>query len=665
MSKKGDNFFEEHIEKIVLAIVGLVCIWFLIARVVFSPNCVKYDKKKFGPGDIDNHISKQAEPLKAEVDREPEPRDTYEPNAGKFIAKMNSAISDIDISLYPPQPDNLWEVEIQPVYALPWIGEVNEVSVEHIRAVAYVPTEEINRENVYSKSGSEPNDIDLVTVEARFDVAGLYKRFNEGFAGEYVQEEWRDPCLAKPVFAAVQLQRQELGADGNWSEWQIVPRIRIDVRRRMLEVIEDVEELPPGGIEVRLIQFDKPDVRMELLQPEAYRIASAKEEWFPPSLHKKYVEYQRRVEKQEKWEAMEAGRQKREEEHEKKLAEQEREKERKRQEAEKTRSERNVRGTGYGRFGTLAGRTTAKTIKRDTKSDKELSEKRRERMLKEQEKRLARIKEISESISVEDIYDEFDKSLITEKMDFAKTRQPLVFWAHDDTVEPEKSYRYRIRLGVFNPIAGRNQFSEQDKSQRNKVILWSDLSDVTETVGIPGRLYFFPVEVQEATNIVRVQVSKYVLGYWYSENFRGRPGEVIGKVVEFELVEAEEKIMVPETIDYSTEAVLVDIIPVEYWSGGRVLRERYYSDMLYSFDGSNIEHMPVESRHWAKELLAKFIKIKRLEKEQKEPLRGWSDKVGRRRRLGPMQRQRPAIEMPGDIYMKMIQERRKTTERWY
>ncbi len=35
---KIGSFFEEHIEKIVLGIVGLVCVWLLITRVIFSPN---------------------------------------------------------------------------------------------------------------------------------------------------------------------------------------------------------------------------------------------------------------------------------------------------------------------------------------------------------------------------------------------------------------------------------------------------------------------------------------------------------------------------------------------------------------------------------------------------------------------------------------------------
>ncbi|MHC4103436.1 MAG: hypothetical protein ACYSR9_00745, partial [Planctomycetota bacterium] len=304
MIKKGGNFFEEHVEKIVLAVVGLVCIWLFITHVLISPTYVEYDSKKFSSGDIDNYISKQAKVLEDKLNRKPKLKQSYESRVNEFVALIDSAISDVDISIYPPLPPDLKDVDINKgKYRIPLVGQVNDVGVEHIRAVAYVPTEEVDEDNSYDQAEHEPNDIDFVTVEAKFDVVGLYGRFRECFAGEALPEEWRDPCLAIPVFAAVQLQRQKLVSDNTWSDWQDVPRAKIDHRKRMFEVIEDVEELPAGGIKVRLLQFDDWKVRSDLLQPKAYQIASAKEDWFPPSLHKEYVENQREIDALEKREA--------------------------------------------------------------------------------------------------------------------------------------------------------------------------------------------------------------------------------------------------------------------------------------------------------------------------------------------------------------------------
>ena len=158
--------------------------------------------------------------------------------------------------------------------------------LEHIRAVAYVPGVEINQENVYNQAISEPNDIDLVTVEFQFDIAALYKSFNDSFAGPKVKDQWRDKTLAEPVFAAVQLQRQQQLPDGSWRRiGKDVPRSKIDVYRQLLNIIEDVEKLSTGGMQVRLLQYKERNVQLDLLQPDCYRIASAREEWFPPSFH--------------------------------------------------------------------------------------------------------------------------------------------------------------------------------------------------------------------------------------------------------------------------------------------------------------------------------------------------------------------------------------------
>ncbi len=637
MSKKGGYFFEEHIEKIVLAIIGLVCLWLLITRVLISPNYIEYDNKKFSPGDIDDYVYEQAELLRQRLDYPPEPLEPYEPRLAEFLALVDSAISDIDISLSLPQPNrSLTDVGDDRVYSIPLIGKVSDVAVEHIRAVAYVPIGEIGEESIYGQAEHEPNDIDFVTVEAKFDVAGLYERCHECFAGEKVQDEWRDPCLAAPIFAAVQLQRQELLSDSGWSDWQIIPRTKIDHRKKMFKVIEKLEELPPGGIKVRLLQFNDPIVTKDLLQPDAYMIASAREEWFPPSLHKEYVEQQREIDAQEKRIAKAAEREKREREREGERSD-------RRSRTPKTRGTTGATlpgmsggpfgggSSGGGPFGggPSGGMPVRKTQPRRSRSERKIEKERPERS-----------KEISKT--TKDIYGEFDKILLTEKTDITKMEEPLVFWAHDDTVEPRKSYRYRMRLGVFNPIAGTDQFIEQDKSLKNKVILWSEFSDVTGTVDIPGTLYFFPREIQEAAKTVTVTACRYVLGYWYCKDFMVKAGETIGNVVGLEPLESQEQLTVPEQIDYTTGAVLIDVAQVDDWSGGTNPYKRQYYNMLYSFDGKDIERLPIKTRYWAEALQSKFNEIKRSEKEPKEPLRSWEGRVGERRRV-PL----PRVPLPG------------------
>ncbi len=644
MRKKGGNFFEEHVEKMVLFIISILCIWLLVTRVIISPNKVMYGNEKIGPGRIDLRISSEAELLKNKLDSRPEPLPPYTPRIDAFVSLVDLPISDIDVSRHLPLPiHSTTDSFDKRKYHIPWVGEIEGTTVERIRAVAYVPTIEINEENPYEMMACQPNDIDFVTVAGQFDVSGLYGRFYQSFAGDDVEEEqWRDPCIAVPIFAAVQLQRQELVGDGSWSQWQIVPRTKIDPWRAMFESVEDVADLPPGGIQVRLLQFDNAKVRMALLQPQAYRIASAKEEWFPPLLHRKYKGQLADIEMELKRRETEAERLEREQEKEKLREEREEAREDRRGRGSDTRSGVGLRGRyddttrGDTRSGGRRGRDrqtrTDGTGAYGSESDAaSIRRQEREERAREREERLAAMRVETKRISIDDIYKELDGILIVERTDLSKLREPLTFWAHDDTVEPGKSYRYRIRLGVFNPLAGTSKFYEEDFDLKNQIVLWSEFSDVEEIVKVPGTLYFFPLDVQEAAGSVTVDIAKHSLGYWYTKGFAIKPGEQIGTVAEYE--PEEEKSRRPAApgtylmIDYSTGAVLVDLVPVNDWSGGRNMYARRYYDMLYSFDGGSIDHIPVSTRYWDEELRSKLNEIRRLQKEPREALRPWDSKL--------------------------------------
>jgi hypothetical protein len=679
------GFFEEHVEKIILVIVGLVCAWLLITRVILSPNTVSYDKRNFSPGTIDDYVYEQAQLLKQRLNEPPDKLESYKPQVDKYLAKLDSSINDIDTSLWPVVPYELGaEKAVAGVYSLPPIGEVNDVAVEHIRAVAYIPTGEVTPQNPYDKSGNEPNDIDFVTVQAKFDVSQLYDKFKECFI-EDVEQQWVDPCLARPVFAAVNLQRQERNADGTWSDWQNVPPTKIDAYQKLFRITEDIQDLPPGGLKVQMLQFDNKQVQIDLLQPEAYQIASANEEWFPPELHRKYADLKRK-------ETLEEKRKAKEDEKEKRANDAER-RDRRTDTRTGTAGRTSRGGAGFstpGGAGNLYGGGGFNSRSRDRSRNRQTTTGRYSETGRSTDRRRTprnrtgtndqttdifgpyggnqrpgdiRGGTLSRGPSTNDVYYDFDEVALNRLTDFSKLKEPMLFWHHDDTVEPKKIYRYRIRLGVFNPVAGTNKLSEEDISQKNQVILWSDFSDVTEPVKIPGRSYFFARDIQEAAKSVTVTVCRYILGHWYSKDFDVNQGESIGDVVENEIEKPkpprqrgrgpdirgadylgnrlayvpkpEEKTNVPEEIDYSTGAVMVDSMPVNDWWGDSTRRSRSYYDMLYSYDGTNIEHMPVGTTYWPNDMQTEFNRITKLEREPQEPFKAFGST--RRRGIGPGQ----------------------------
>jgi hypothetical protein len=669
MKDKIVNLFENHIEKIIFAIIGIVCIWLFMTRVLFSPNVVSYENKHFGPSGIDAYVREQAKDLEAmlKIEQPPQPSSATSSKVEQFVAMLNSPLKgDIDTSVHLPLPHHTAEGAVaRGTYQLPEIGEVKDVDVEHIRAVAYVPIQEVTAENPYEEGRSQPNDIDLVTVEAKFNVTELYDRFYRCFAGQNVPVEARDPCLAEPVFAAVHLQRQELRDDGGWSDWQNVPRPKTDPYKKMFQIIEDPENLPPGGVKVRLLQFDNPMVQLELLQPMAYQIASPDEEWFPPSLHRKFVRLKQKEELEERLDAREEERKEREEEERRSRG---------RGTRYDSRRSSGVYDSSRGRedYGPGGTRTSGRGARRPG-TDRSRAYEGTGRSARGQPRGRGRDeaatemdyyltdREATRRPSSDEVYYELRELLITPRTDLSKREEPVTFWAHDDSVEPGGTYRYRIRLGVFNPLAGTRRPSKDVNTKRDQVILWSDFSERTEPVDILERLYFFANDIQEAAKRVTVQVCKYVLGYWYSHDFLVKPGEAIGRTMENEAAESQErerprgrmlglsaldymppspspqeKAAIPEEINYSTGAVLVDAVRVNDWAGRRNLQRRQYYDMLYSYDGANIDRMPIASRNWPQELRTAFYEIKNSQRKPPEPLRAWDSSAGggRRRRMG-------------------------------
>ena len=605
MNKKGGNFFEEHAEKIVLAIVGLVCLWLLATRVLFSPNSVEYEGKKFSCGRIDEYIARQTDVFRGDLEAAPKTAtEVYTSRIDEYKALFDSSVTDLKSTAYWPVPVVFTGDIIRRFYGIPEIPEVNDIAVEHIRAAVYMPTATIGEENPYSSADVDINDLDFVTVSANIDTAELYNNFTANFASEQVKEDWRDPCLAVPVFAAVELQRQQKLEDGSWTDWQVVPKTKIDLYKIMFDNIEDAANLPIGGIDVRLDEYSEPFVQMGILQPGIYDIASPAEQWLPPQLRKEYIERQIKVADREKKIKLIVDREEREQLRREKKSE---------RIGTTAAPEKSGTGSSYSPPGGLVRATETTTSQREVKEKKTMLEKLRE----------------ADPITFDDIYSDLDAILLDKVKDIS-TLSKLVFWSHDDTVAPGASYRYRTRVGVFNPIAGTNQFTDEYKDRQKEVVLWSNYSQTSEVVEIPSRLYFYAQSIQETAKTVTVRVFKYNLGYWYVRDFVVRAGELIGKAVERENLEKktqEEQLQatatttfeLPAKVDYSTGAVMVDVIPVKDWGGSRTYSVRPYWEMLYTFDALSISRTPVNPKYWSDQQQSKYNQLQKLEKEERLP----------------------------------------------
>ncbi len=693
---KIGRFLENHVEKIVLILVAPVCAWLFFTRVIFSPNAVTYDNKTLHPGRIDVYINEQADELRGALAAV-----RNQNGQAKSASLLHGPIEPnapvvADVFTSRPAPESFMSLFEDPLsfldirrtvrtvagpargrrYALPPIGPVTDVGVNHIRAAAYVPVAPVTTTTGYDEGITELSDVDLVTVEAKFDVAELYRQFHAYFDGTEVEKrEWRDPCLAVPKFAAVQVQRQRRLDDGTWSDWTAVPRSRVEAYGELFTPVESVRNLPPGGVKVRLMQFDSPDVTMALLQPEAYQIASAEEEWFPPSFYDKFKNLQRKVE-------LEQRRQERED----RLSQQEATTTtttgtRRDSGRTGTRDSRvggtNRRGGGDtgGAYGGTDRRSGTRTRGRDQTTDTTAGGRRGTR-------RTAagnagpyeggpggREDGLAEVVSTDEAYLDFAEALIPYNADLSKRDEPVLFWAFDDTAEPGQTYRYRIRLGVFNPVAGTNQLVERDMDKKDQVILWSRFSEMTKPVDIPQRLYFFAKNFEDRSRTATVEVVRYELGYWYTQDFDVQPGEVIGREMEppkpkkkseeernarlteritgpvgrgaalldprgmgLQANEPEDP-TTPEMVDYNTGTMLVDLVEALDLGSPPNLQPRPYHEMLYTRDGASIERMPVSQRNWPIDLVQTYQQISGERNKEHQPFKDF--RASSRSLMGP------------------------------
>lgn len=90
----------------------------------------------------------------------------------------------------------------------------------------------------------------------------------------------------------------------------------------------------------------------------------------------------------------------------------------------------------------------------------------------------------------------------------------------------------------------------------------------------------------------------------------------------------------PQTIDYSTGAVLVGAARVDGWTQGAHLRAQISHDMLYTTDGVLIERAPIASASWTDDIASSYNRIKLLEREPREDFRGFGTSPAKRGRTG-------------------------------
>jgi hypothetical protein len=106
--------------------------------------------------------------------------------------------------------------------------------------------------------------------------------------------------------------------------------------------------------------------------------------------------------------------------------------------------------------------------------------------------------------------------------------KPVEAWAHDDTVKAGKTYRYRMRYKVKNPIFAAGNVADPE-TLSDQFALSSDFSDWTQPTTIPSLVNFFVASSKPPDgNTIRFDVFRWDAGQQKMESFTVSPGDQIG-----------------------------------------------------------------------------------------------------------------------------------------
>ena len=140
-------------------------------------------------------------------------------------------------------------------------------------------------------------------------------------------------------------------------------------------------------------------------------------------------------------------------------------------------------------------------------------------------------------------------------------------WLHDDSVEPGKTYRFRMRVKLWNRYVGKRENLANDEDAEKTVLVggWSLASDPITVA--PKTHFFVRSRYYGDAPAATVDVFTWYAGEWYQESFNVRVGDIIGDVREVKTFEEDEEgKAIRRAIDFSTGAIVLNLqLDEEIW----------------------------------------------------------------------------------------------------
>lgn len=597
MAKRGSiSLIELHVEKGVLALAAVFLIGMVARFLVMEPNTVTVGSQAHGPGELDQAILRQAEDLQRavrnadaeapevpeyarELRREHEGGLFVEPDAG---APPLPKTLDVVARFNPPLPvlEEGQEPEdvrlVTPLKPTPPVVRTG-LSVVYRRPVNLLPFDE----STLPEGSTGPAEMSWVTIGSFFPrEAQQNEMIKAGYAG----------YRAKVYVAGVDVQRQQMLANGEFGPWEDVPRAAV---MPALDPPAPAYDDRSGEL-VNQPELDQAltilrSAQQTLMQPLFYPV-QAGDDWQLPPLPG--LKFETPKEEEEEAAAGESPRG---------------------APAPDRSPPPDPRGGGRaapggggraapggggraapggggrsapggGRAGPTGGQRPPQTDpgdearlarqkledarealgKKDWDTANRLCEEvlqiqKASRGLRTQAQRIKELVKIKQEQGSPDVPPPPQEPLplITNP---DKEGEPAV-WCHDVTVEPGKTYRYRMRVKLWNRYVGRpDNLHDSNRHLADQSLLVGEWSLPSDPVTATSRRHFFVRGPAFGEPAASVDVFTWYKGNWLKEDFDVRVGDVIGGIEEMKTGDIDEEGKLKrEPVDFTTGAIVLDL----------------------------------------------------------------------------------------------------------
>ncbi|MCP3905821.1 MAG: hypothetical protein GY715_19520 [Planctomycetes bacterium] len=575
MKRKGITIWEQHIEHIVLGCAVLFFLVFAVLQFIGEPNSVDMQPGgKVKPGEIDGRLEQTASSLEKRLTPDAPPSfdipdhepvvDVFNEGIAARIANRGVIPSHMSVAFGEGSDRPRDVAYVVPEIAAPF----SVVADQYFDAVL---AEEVDaHESLQDLLPEAPHDLTWVTTAARFDLEKIWEEFRRSGPNDArpLPVNWYDDRI---TIIDVKVEREEK-VDGIWTDLRTLDALpgQVSVRE---QIAGDTDRSVRDEILNRLFEEDE---QVALIRPPFLGTANAS--WTPPDPRvspeqgvqglseeqRKLIDVTRQlslaVAKRDKLmkEYEDAGGSAsdivppKEEEPEERGRRGDEDEKGKGTGKDRRAPPPDKKAPPGGSFG--FGNSGAD----DATTDRQAALKRLKQQLLRQEQIITRRSRQLAALGG----DAAGVLADAEASDPGNmSSDEVVVWAHDIAIEPNRTYRYRFTIELYNPFFARKlDLREEQHHFAESITLASEASDWSDGIRAipPLKVYVTKADGEQGSlglGQATAEVFRFYYGRWWRREFPVQPGDRIGA-----LKTRREADSAPESIDYGTDWFVLDII---------------------------------------------------------------------------------------------------------